>query len=785
MAKIKLTEEQIVMLQGIEENLFNGKKVLQITKKQFDMISESITEDAGPELTIFQDSRGFYLGTKMQNPDTGKSYPRSKNSGYYDEPKDVCKAFNAGYYDKDIDEAMNLNEFEQPKDLGSPLEACRVYSEQTEIPPSRKPSNKVTKNFKSAGKEIKTDKPINYESEDLMGHPIGGKGGDEYNPQSEKENEKTFKSFNENINEGLAVEILDFAQHVVEFLKNVLTDPSQAGLSPFWKQLGVSRGELFSAMADLGIITSVVVGGVRKYKVMRKNFKRNIKRLYNYLTKPEELDSWDNEPKNVMRNPKMEEADGAGQEIVGLDILDVYPFSELPDTRAEVDWDNRGVEGWGPVHLPNPDDTLSGILEKDAVITWLESFKKQFNEDPVFQLNPDGDWYDKVVVTNPAFLERKEKFMQAKGDTLDKWGTTETTTAASSGAFVGKMGLGAPISNMSAYKPENQINDKTASLGDDLEIIQDEEAKLGNVQFETPYGRYSVVGVGDKQEKEHAMTVFVTLEKNGRPVSSHLLYYINDKGVEKLTFVYKYETLEDAFKITDEVYHEGLRGLMAQLKGTAVEETTVAGASVDGGSSGPYVTPKMWAKDDKNWAMNKDNKTAWKGGKIVDKKSKANMTMESDNMTKTAYPDGEMVDFDDCVKYNNNDAAQKGGCSQGAVDGVVKTSKTKGSVISDEALYYEIAEQTGRSIDEVKTIIKEDRDWYKVSNLIKDTQKKLGAIPKKSEVVALFNELQVSGFDRTVLARAWAWFTDVRYNPTGETRVLDEAMPIGPDGEDD
>jgi hypothetical protein len=113
----------------------------------------------------------------------------------------------------------------------------------------------------------------------------------------------------------------------------------------------------------------------------------------------------------------------------------------------------------------------------------------------------------------------------------------------------------------------------------------------------------------------------------------------------------------------------------------------------------------MWAKDDKNWAMNKDNKTAWKGGKIVDKKSKANMTMESDNTTKTAYPDGEFVEFDDCVKYNNNTDAENGGCSQGAVDGVVKTKKSKESVISKDALYYEVSKKTGRPIEEVKRLI--------------------------------------------------------------------------------
>lgn len=57
--------------------------------------------------------------------------------------------------------------------------------------------------------------------------------------------------------------------------------------------------------------------------------------------------------------------------------------------------------------------------------------------------------------------------------------------------------------------------------------------------------------------------------------------------------------------------------------------------------------------------------------------------LEANNQTSTAYPNGEMVDIDDCTKLNNNKVAQNGGCSQGAVDNVVKTTKTKDSVVSE------------------------------------------------------------------------------------------------------
>jgi len=46
--------------------------------------------------------------------------------------------------------------------------------------------------------------------------------------------------------------------------------------------------------------------------------------------------------------------------------------------------------------------------------------------------------------------------------------------------------------------------------------------------------------------------------------------------------------------------------------------------------------------------------------------------LSENNLTNTSYSGGKFVEFDDCVRYNNNKEAQNGGCSQGAVDNVVK-----------------------------------------------------------------------------------------------------------------
>ncbi len=42
---------------------------------------------------------------------------------------------------------------------------------------------------------------------------------------------------------GIAVTFLEFANESITFLKEMLTDPSQSGLSPFWVKLGVTKGE--------------------------------------------------------------------------------------------------------------------------------------------------------------------------------------------------------------------------------------------------------------------------------------------------------------------------------------------------------------------------------------------------------------------------------------------------------------------------------------------------------------------------------------------------------------
>jgi hypothetical protein len=79
---------------------------------------------------------------------------------------------------------------------------------------------------------------------------------------------------------------------------------------------------------------------------------------------------------------------------------------------------------------------------------------------------------------------------------------------------------------------------------------------------------------------------------------------------------------------------------------------------------------------------------------------------EADERNKQ-YSDGGFVEIDDCAKIGHgDDSALHGGCSQGAVDDVVKVKKTKGrGVVAKESVYYEIAKKTGKTVYDVKRII--------------------------------------------------------------------------------
>ena len=122
--------------------------------------------------------------------------------------------------------------------------------------------------------------------------------------------------------------------------------------------------------------------------------------------------------------------------IKGIDILNHFPFSELPETKKEADWQN-GISGWGKVYVPSLDtsDGQQQVVSKDDFTYtefqgpkmmhrfdgYVDIFNKKFGDEPIFAINPDADWHSKVEILNPKFKEWRESGNLAKGDALKGW----------------------------------------------------------------------------------------------------------------------------------------------------------------------------------------------------------------------------------------------------------------------------------------------------------------------------------------------------------------------------
>jgi len=82
-------------------------------------------------------------------------------------------------------------------------------------------------------------------------------GGDKVTAQFNKSFSKYRPKlkFEGDINEGLTVELLEVTQKLIEYVIGVLTDEGQEGLDRFWRDMGVTKGELYSLITDAGLLS--------------------------------------------------------------------------------------------------------------------------------------------------------------------------------------------------------------------------------------------------------------------------------------------------------------------------------------------------------------------------------------------------------------------------------------------------------------------------------------------------------------------------------------------------
>ncbi len=109
--------------------------------------------------------------------------------------------------------------------------------------------------------------------------------------------------------------------------------------------------------------------------------------------------------------------------VRGDEALDQFPFSELPETYE--DYANNGfrfnIEGWGSrIDIPSGGDSLRSIKSKEELSKFIDSFKSEYGEEPIFEINPNEIWSRMIQITNPSFQEYSERAVRNKASQLDR-----------------------------------------------------------------------------------------------------------------------------------------------------------------------------------------------------------------------------------------------------------------------------------------------------------------------------------------------------------------------------
>jgi len=566
-----------------------------------------------------------------------------------------------------------------------------AYELQEDIPMSRKPSFKANKEWKKTEKTIHGFKAERVES-----------------PESTTVIQED------------AMELVnnpEYMQHVLDLIKAAYSDKSQGGLDTVWKSLGVTRGEMYMFLSSLGILVASYGG----YELVRKADPAKMVKLAGKLLlkkygPPKEMASaTDRLKKSLASKPdtRLPVSQNRQLQMAGKGEVEEdggYPAGAENDTNAPYNDDRKFTEPtkveqvYKVVHengeiaiLKDRNNRLLVYyihgLEKDELADCAEREEiDQGYQDAGSQVVDYGDFdIDSSVIEcyinnnyreiglgdSVQDWEEGEKIVYISNDMkamlLDHWksdarlvailnGVGETTTAGSSGAFVGSMN--APIK-------------KTSNVVSQMGELIDEDQSGGERQAMDDFYRMILPAnvkpkdLVDREEEIKKIVHILGIEADTKNESS----IINDivglmqlaTSVEEARKIKDFQekgAFTEPFKKFQELKKDMEKRLGDILNG--VEEVT---STVSAGSY-QYDTPGF---------IDKDNFFGTKGRK---KKRVAGDNVVENAQTDTQWPDGEFVEFDDCVRPGGQDAALNGGCSTGAVDNVVKTKKSAKSVIS-------------------------------------------------------------------------------------------------------
>ena len=96
------------------------------------------------------------------------------------------------------------------------------------------------------------------------------------------------------------------------------------------------------------------------------------------------------------------ENDGA---ITGMEIVNLPPFSNLPENRKMVDWNNRGE-----AYLPSVDTNgKTHILSKEDLFRYMRDFEGKYGEQPRFSMNNGS-----IEIINEPYINFQTMFNDAR-----------------------------------------------------------------------------------------------------------------------------------------------------------------------------------------------------------------------------------------------------------------------------------------------------------------------------------------------------------------------------------
>lgn len=694
MKKVKITESQRLMLESLD-----GINLQEVTNEEIPGIAQNERTGTYHMALI---SRDGYIRALEPNLSQFTFDDSASAKRYFCSNTERIQTVLS---DEDMMEGYKLSEDASDFKAVASIDICKVTEG---LPRSQSPAAKVTDTFNKEVKGMKAESEFDY----------------------------------------VPAEWSDVVSQSHAFLKQIYTNPSKEVLDPFWGDHGISWDEMINLLTKLDIITSVE-GGYRLSKFVNnpvEAVKITAKLLMKMIEKenqPEpvvEIEREDPMRQHLSQQlPTKPKKTGKTREellkIIALKRAEElkrrsveedsgYPAGAVNDPRAPYNQGNPQVStpdepshhkftvvafGREIVLLKSNDGKLFAYYYEDVDREELEPYSERTvshseeDEDGKYDVYSDeweidGEVIEKYVNDNldyievgtePSDWEAGDKIAlvtpEIKQEILSIWGNEEqiaqklnavgetTSAGGSSGAYVGAMSKG-PIakSNVASQMKDiiGEVDDEGSIKTNIISTLEGFTNEKVSPEKWLAYGPKlkevvdKIQGLDD--EEWNFLITFIVRTLQG--AETHLKK--------------KDESSLDVFNRN----MAGLNNFISHFSKSIGEATTTVSA---GGDSGTFAYDAPVGDGNNFWhAGNKQNKKMplVKKGGVNEIKGRTNKNAKTD----TQYPDGKFVEFDDCVKYNNNKVAQNGGCSVGAVDSVVKTKGSKNSVISDASIYEEV-----------------------------------------------------------------------------------------------